>query len=185
MFCLWEAQPGKDTASMQEHMDTWTNTFTNFTNYVMLIPSKLSGYPPFHIKPFFGGNVARRLQSSAQSTSKLYLIQHTFKDEGAHGSFWDAISATWSDQDKVKQMVANQTAQGFYNHLFLPTGNEGPIFCLWEAQLVKTNSDMQNFIDAWVKPLANFTNVVMPIALELVGGFPTGLTPFFSSEGHL
>jgi len=179
MFCLWEAQPGKDISDVQKYIDAWTSSFTKLTNNVMLIPSKLTGFPPINVQPFFGGHVARRLKSNGNHTSKLYLIQHTFKDKAVNGSFWKKLSAQLSDQDKWKQMVADSAAAGFYDQLFLPTAPEGPMFCLWEAQPVKNTADMQRFINVWTSHWTNFTNVVMPIALELVGGFPKALKPFF------
>lgn len=76
--------------------------------------------------------------------SKFYLVHHTFKPEMAE-KWW----ANMSNYDEAKQKThqENWAKAGVYCHTFMPTGKEGPMFCIWEAKEEVTDSDFQNFID--------------------------------------
>jgi len=103
------------------------------------------------------------------------LIKHDFTSKDDAGKCWEAIAKLAADETAVAQWHEKMAKDGFHNAAFLPTGPEGPMYCLWEAEAGKTAKDMANFIDkselspTFATGKAALINHVMPV----VGPAPT------------
>jgi len=147
-YCVWEGAPGKTKADMKNFAKNSDGSLTrNMRNKVMLIPGAvLGGHQP--VTPYYGSGFAALTQSSeshskaAKSGSTLYVVKHTFNNPGPDSqAYWQDIAAlNWN------QWYIDQVADGFYNHMFLPTDAQGPFYCIWEAAPGKTKRDMKNWL---------------------------------------
>jgi hypothetical protein len=113
-----------------------------------------------------GSDRAVQFSGGGALASSFFLIKHTFKNKGDAGDWWKSQAAV---QGQVfETWVAKVADAGFYNTAFLPTAEDGPFYCLWEAEAGKTKADMQSFIDeSRLSPTTNMVNDVMSIDAKL------------------
>jgi L-rhamnose mutarotase len=78
--------------------------------------------------------------------STFYAVWHHFK-AGKAQEWWPKMSEMMGDPERMQAFVAKQNKLGFHGHAFMPTSQEGDIFCIWEAQRGKTAAQFQDFID--------------------------------------
>ena len=77
------------------------------------------------------------------------------------------------DEAANEKMAENWLGKGFYNHLFMPVTQEGPMYCVWEVKDGISESDFQEFIDGPEgvnMRMKSINNNLLKIDLELTGG---------------
>ena len=101
-------------------------------------------------------------------SSTFFIIHHEFK-EGAAEGFWSMMSGmSPADMDNLGK---KNMELGMWNHSFMPTGPEGPCFCVWEAKGECSIEQFQTFIDGPNGPGAGavFKNTVRSMPAALIG----------------
>jgi hypothetical protein len=104
--------------------------------------------------------------------SSFYIVNHHFKP-GMAAEWWGTLGALMSDEAAFAENIKSTMEKGFFNHSFMPTAAEGPIYCVWEAKEGISDSEFQDFIDGpdgvnW--GLVALNNNVMKLDLALTGG---------------
>jgi hypothetical protein len=102
-------------------------------------------------------------------SSTFFIIHHDFKEDGAADKFW-AMMGGMSPEDQKANGEKNLSL-GMWNHSFMPTGPQGPCFCVWEAKGECSNEQFQAFIDGPDGPGAGaiFNNTVRSMPAALIG----------------
>jgi len=98
------------------------------------------------------------------SASNFFLVEHSFK-AGKVEEWWSKVQAVMSDASAWEAFTSEHHKHGFHNHAFLPGCDlNGPMFCVWEAEVGKTAEAMQAFIDGPSGPSWGLLgNVVLPL----------------------
>jgi len=179
-YCLWEGAPGKTEEEMQEWIDTSplspTIMLAPMVNDVMPIPNELMGGKT-PVPSHFAAPAERRLQETeGTALSSFYLIKHEFTSNETGVAWWAAATSLMGNATLWEGWIATVDALGFHNIFFLPTSQDFPAYCLWEAKAGLTVENMTDFIDN--SPLSPtmmtgtpaLINTVMPLNTSLSMG---------------
>ena len=69
---------------------------------------------------------------NAPGSGSFFWIEHEFVSEEAANKFWGMVSS-WTADDWVNGDIQN-AANGWFNHVFLPTSPSGNVFCCGKAR---------------------------------------------------
>ena len=102
--------------------------------------------------------------------SKFFVVHH-YVNPGQADAWWGKVSAILGDEASVEAMTQGHLEHGFFNHTFMPSSKEGPIFCVWEAREGLTIEDFQTFIDG-----PDGVNMGLPALHNIIHQLDTDLT---------
>ena len=165
MLCLWEGKPGSVAEAFQPLIDgkdfisvdgapassVIKNTIFTVMDGAMVPPSAFGGKKP---------------EPPTPSPGAWFFVKHNLK-EGKQDDFW-----TWMQTLDMGAFAEKAKAAGFANPCFCPTAQEGPFFCIWEANSDVSTEDFQAFIDGPDGPApGTMENVVHKVNKEAAGNF--------------
>ena len=145
VLCIWETKNDMSEAEFQAFIDGPEGPDAQqigvFTNHVFKMMD--GGKAPASY--FAKGAPEHENVPNAPGSGSFFWIEHEFVSEEAANKFWGMVSS-WTADDWVNGDIQN-AANGWFNHVFLPTSPSGNVFCLWESKSKCSVEDMQKFID--------------------------------------
>ena len=156
MCCLWECKEETSVEAFQKFIDSVDGPGdTCLKNEVYkalpgaLLPGSSFVAPELDIEP-----------PRAQTKGSFFWVHHDFKSADAAKEFWTMMKGM--DATAMKKMGIKNISLGMHNHTFVPSSEEGPVFCTWESAEDISAEKFQAFIDGPDGPGAGkiFNNVV-------------------------
>ena len=86
----------------------------------------------------------KKLELPSPSPGSWFFVKHNLK-EGKQDDFWK-----WMQTLDMGAFAEKAKAAGFANPCFCPTAQEGPFFCIWEANSDVSTEDFKAFIDDYI-----------------------------------
>lgn len=158
VYCIWESKDDMSVEEFQKFIEGPNGPAPGwFHNY----PHKMmDGFKPPYPSHFDheGDAYRARLQNFLKDPSSdtgavfqrplndkhFFIVHHTFRDGKADDFFAWNDSMTPAKWDKQWE---NNLSENMWNHTFIPTGKDGPVFCVWECKKDAGVADCHKFLD--------------------------------------
>lgn len=111
------------------------------------------------------------------NNNNFFMVHHTFRD-GKSDDFF-----AWNDSmtpEKWNKQWEQNLSENLWNHTFIPTGKDGPVFCLWESKNDGSVDDYNKFLDG---PKFSCPGMFHNNVHKVLKGFPEPYHTKFESGG--
>lgn len=140
MMCIWETKEEVTAKQFQQFIDGPDGP--SFGALVNTCHTALPG----GIFPATGFKVnVPNIAKVEPTRGSFFWIHHEFKSADTAKQFWGMMGGMGPAD--MRAMGQKNHELGFHNHFFVPCGEAGPAFCVWESEKDLTVEEFQRFID--------------------------------------